>query len=322
APPRRRRACPGRDAAVRHRGRRRGLRDAAPGPAVPAVRRPGLWRRRGARAPAGCAAGPHRPRRPRRAARCGHRRRPGSGVLRRRGAGRARRRPAGRVPAGRPDRQRLHRRLRPGRGRAARRAAGDHALDACIGLGRAVPCRPGRPARALRGGRPGRDVGGHRGGDRPVPRTPAPRPRDGDRGRGGAAARGAPAPAGRPGPVRLDALADHPRLGAGAPAGLGAVPPGPAAHPGTARSPGPHHHPHAHAPVHRRAGAPAAAVAHRRAGPPGPPTAGGHRPVDRAGRPAERPGNGGQPATALHPPDRDDAHRLPDGLHPADGDEL
>jgi transcriptional regulator GlxA family with amidase domain len=35
-------------------------------------------------------------------------------------------------------------------------------------------------------------------------------------------------------------------------------------------------------------GAPAAAVAHRRAGPPGPPAAGGHRSVDRAGRPAER----------------------------------
>src|SRR5690349_17317171 len=57
----------------------------------------------------------------------------------------------GGVPARRPDRQRVHRRVRPGRGRAARRAPGHHALDARGGPGRAVPRRPRRPARALRG---------------------------------------------------------------------------------------------------------------------------------------------------------------------------
>ena len=78
-------------------------------------------------------------------------------------------------PAGHPDRVDLHRRVRPRRGRAARRSARDHALAA----GRAVPQR--LPAGAARRGpavhrrRRHPHVGRPRGGRGPLPPSDPPR---------------------------------------------------------------------------------------------------------------------------------------------------
>ena len=89
------------------------------------------------------------------------------------------------------------------------RRATTHWMHAAA-LAERFPAVARRPARALRRGRRGRDVGGHRGRDRPLPGARAPGPRDGGRRRGGPPARRASAPPGRPGPVRLDPDADVP----------------------------------------------------------------------------------------------------------------
>ena len=121
--------------------------------------------------------------------------------------------PARRLRSRRADRLHLHRRLHPGRGRAARRAHRDHPLDA---RGRAHPAlagRPGRAQRALHRRRPDPHLGRIGRRARPVPAHRQQRPRDQGRQHARPAARHSAASRRRSGAVHRAAAARQRRPG-------------------------------------------------------------------------------------------------------------
>ena len=96
----------------------------------------------------------------------------------------------------------LHRCLRPGGRGSARRSTGDDSLDVHGAPPAALSAHPSRPGRPLCRRRPGPDVGGNRGGNRPLPACRRPRSRARSCGHRLPSPRDAAVPFGRPGAVR------------------------------------------------------------------------------------------------------------------------